>query len=293
MGRPALIVSDVHLGVHPATAEAFAAFLRYAAAHAAELLIAGDLFNLFFAFRTFTPPEHVPWLARLREVVDAGVRVRFVGGNRDANEWSGWALGRIGVEVLPDPSHIQFAGRRTLVAHGDGVRPGRAEYRKRLRVLRHPVTVWAAEHLVPRQWLYDTLVDRYVGDAREWAARHARGLSTGPKPRAPEIEAWARGALAADPTLALVVAGHAHLPAVREVGPGRYYVNAGDWISHFTYAELPPGGGPPEVRWWPTRALFDWETLDDGRERTRPPSGTPDGAGSPSAYRSPAAHGVT
>lgn len=276
-GRPSLVVSDVHLGVSDATEAAFAAFLRYAATDAAELLIVGDLFDVFFAFEHYSPREHARTLSILREVVDAGVRVLFVGGNRDAIEWSGAALRRVGVEVLPDPAHVRFAGRRALVAHGDGVRPGRTVYRKGQRVLRHPATIWAAGHLLPPHWLFRQLSER--SGARVWAARHARGLSTGPKARAPGVETWALGALAADQTLALVVAGHTHLPALREVGPGRYYVNAGDWISHFTYAELPTDGSRPVVRCWPSRAPLDWATLDDGRERTRPPSAVSVGDG--------------
>ena len=277
-GRPSLVVSDVHLGVSDATEAAFAAFLRHAAAEAAELLIVGDLFDVFFAFEHYIPREHERTLSLLREVADAGVRVLFVGGNRDAIEWSGAALRRAGVEVLPDPARVRFAGRRALVAHGDGVRPGRTVYRKGQRVLRHPATVWAAGHLLPPHWLFRQLSER--SGARVWAARHARGLSTGPKARAPGVEAWALGALAANPTLALVVAGHTHLPALREAGPGRYYVNAGDWISHFTYVEVPADGSRPVVRCWPSRALLDWATLDDGRERTRPPSGVSVGDGS-------------
>lgn len=269
-GRPSLIVSDVHLGVSDATEAAFAAFLQYAAAEAAELLIVGDLFDVFFAFKHYRPREHARTLSLLREVVDAGLRVLFVGGNRDANEWSGAALRGAGVEVLPDPAYVWFAGRRALVAHGDGVRPGRTVYRKGQRMLRHPATVWAAGHLLPPHWLFRQLSER--SGAHAWVARHARGLSTGPKARAPGVEAWALGALAADPTLSLVAAGHTHLPALREAGSGRYYINAGDWISHFTYVAVPEDGSRPVVRCWPSRAPLDWTTLDDGRERRRPPS---------------------
>ena len=77
-----------------------------------------------------------------------------------------------------------------------------------------------------------------------------RGESTGPKPSAAPIEAWARAALAAEPDLDLVLAGHSHLPAFVEVAPGRFYVNTGDWIEHMTYAVLPPGSGAPELRTW-------------------------------------------
>ena len=60
---------------------------------------------------------------------------------------------------------------------------------------------------------------------------------------------WAREQLAADPTIDLVLAGHCHQPVLEEVEAGRYYVNTGDWIRHFTYLSLPRTGAPELLRW--------------------------------------------
>jgi UDP-2,3-diacylglucosamine pyrophosphatase LpxH len=78
---------------------------------------------------------------------------------------------------------------------------------------------------------------------------HEAGQGGGPKHRAPEIEAWAREKLQNDSSLDLVIAGHAHLPAAVEVEPGRFYLNAGDWITNFSYLVV-PCEGDPEVRRW-------------------------------------------
>ena len=47
----------------------------------------------------------------------------------------------------------------------------------------------------------------------------------------------------------LVLAGHTHTPSVTEFQPGRYYVNTGDWINHYTYLVLTPGA-PPRLDVW-------------------------------------------
>jgi hypothetical protein len=39
------------------------------------------------------------------------------------------------------------------------------------------------------------------------------------------------------------------VPAIVEVGPGRYYLNAGDWLSHWSYVVV-GDGGVPELRSW-------------------------------------------
>ncbi len=262
--RPYLVVSDVHLGAVPASTErSFLEFLTFASREARGLVIAGDLFDLWYAPRSFVPRRYVRPLAALAGVVDAGVEVFFVSGNRDAAEW-GDALGAdVGLTVLPDPSRVQLAGRRTLVAHGDGVAPGHAEYAKPYGLLRQRWVVSAAQRLLPSSWLFETLARR--SGTLTWVERHARGESTGPKARAPQIENWARLQLATDRGLRLVICGHSHLPALVEVEPGRHYVNAGDWVSHFTYAVVPSDDRSPEVRRWPSRELVDWNTLDDGR----------------------------
>jgi hypothetical protein len=60
--------------------------------------------------------------------------------------------------------------------------------------------------------------------------------------RAAFLETWAKDQLgAAD--LELVVCGHAHLPVMHDHG-GRYYLNAGDWITHFTYITVRDGDEP-------------------------------------------------
>ena len=55
--------------------------------------------------------------------------------------------------------------------------------------------------------------------------------------------------LAADPALAFVICGHSHVPALIEVEAGRWYVNSGDWLSHFTYVKVTDGGAPTMERW--------------------------------------------
>ncbi|GJG89743.1 UDP-2,3-diacylglucosamine hydrolase [Gemmatimonadetes bacterium T265] len=264
-GTPAVIVSDVHIGAVPDTTErAFLEFLRYAARDAGALVIAGDLFDVGPVDAGPVVPPHAAVIARVAEAVRAGLSVSFIGGNRDPIEWSGPALRGVGVRVLPDPSELWIAGRRALVAHGDGARWGASPYRNPYPLLRHPALVWGVRQVMRTRWrehAFRALAER--SPTRDRAARHARGEPTGPKRRAPAIEAWARMVLDVDPGLALVVAGHSHLPALVEVAPGRFYVNAGDWVSHFTYVIVPPGDGAPEVRVWPSREPVDWGTLPD------------------------------
>ncbi len=266
-GKPFLVLSDVHLGaVPPATERAFLAFLTYAAETAAGLLLNGDIFDVWYAPRQFVPRRYVRALALLAEVIEGGLPVYFVAGNRDVASWGGRILeDDIGLRVLDDPARLRMGTRSALVAHGDGVRGRTASpYRKPAAMLRHPAVIWAARHLLPTNWFFGTLLEN--SGTRIWVARHARGESTGPKARASSIEAWARRELAADATLDLVICGHSHFPALVDVGGGRFYANAGDWVGHHSYLVIPDGQAAPEVRRWPSREFFDWSALDSGMD---------------------------
>ncbi|MFC1661799.1 hypothetical protein ACFL3S_10170, partial [Gemmatimonadota bacterium] len=67
--------------------------------------------------------------------------------------------------------------------------------------------------------------------------------------RARFLEEWAGKQLRAAPDLDMVVLGHSHLPVVKEVEPGRFYLNAGDWIRHRTFAVLETGIPPRVLEW--------------------------------------------
>jgi UDP-2,3-diacylglucosamine hydrolase len=249
LGKPFLIISDLHLGGVPdATEESFRRFLDMASKSASGLLINGDLFEFGIAYRSVIPSKHYRVLAKIADLVDAGLPVFFTGGNHDHLEWGGHALESAGVTLLQDRTVMELAGRRTLITHGDSVCRGRPRVERRLGRSRLYIAFLRSIHpdLVAR-------IQPYTTGTRRQVRRQAGGLDGGPKSHAGEIEAWAREELKRDRSLDLVIAGHSHLPALVEVEPGRYYLNAGDWISHFTYLEIPVEASSPQLRRWTGR----------------------------------------
>ncbi|HKP74967.1 MAG TPA: UDP-2,3-diacylglucosamine diphosphatase [Longimicrobiaceae bacterium] len=241
--KPVYVVSDTHLGaVPPETERAFRGFLDHVATHAQALLINGDLFDFWFEYRHVILREHFRVVARLADVVDAGVKVWFVGGNHDA--WAGSFLrDQVGIELLNGPVELSLGGRRALVAHGDGVGRGDFKYRALKAVIRHPASIGAFRVLHPD-------FGRWVAARASSTEHKAGGGDVAASGRAAYIRQWAEERLRADPGLDLVLAGHAHVASATEVEPGRWYVNSGDWLDGFDYVVLPPGGAPPELRDW-------------------------------------------
>lgn len=239
--KPSIVVSDIHLGGHSETERRFRQFLRHVEDHAAELYINGDLFDFWFEYRSVIHSEHYRVLAALADVVDRGVPVSFVGGNHDA--WGGSFLrDRVGITLLDDASVRQIAGYRCLLVHGDGRGEGDLGYRALKKVIRHPLSIFAFRALHP-DWGW-RLAQRVT------STQEKRGNPGGAnRARAEELERWGRSGLEQDPALDIILAGHTHMPTINEEFPGRYYINTGDWINHYTYLELHPDRAPVLQTW--------------------------------------------
>jgi UDP-2,3-diacylglucosamine hydrolase len=241
-GKPACVVSDIHLGAVPERTErAFCRILGHVREHASELLINGDLFDFWFEYGEIIQGKHFRVLAALAELREAGVPVRFLGGNHDA--WGGSFLrDHVGIEMLREGVELSIGGRTALVVHGDGVGEGDLGYRILKRVIRNPVSIFLFRVLHPE------LGNLLAGGVSKTDSKQGTPGMTNPK-RAAALKEWAVGELKRRPKVDLVLTGHVHQPVVEEVTPGRFYVNTGDWINHFTYLTLTPGAAPEIGRW--------------------------------------------
>jgi len=242
--RPTYIASDAHLGAAPRGMERdFQRWLETAATDAALIFLNGDLFDFWFEWGSVIPRGHTRTLSLLRTIVDAGVPVHLMGGNHDW--WGGSFLTEeIGVVFHPAPVRMKMAGLDVLLAHGDGLGQGDLRYRALRWILRGTA--------VPTlfRWIHP---DLGTALARRVSRTDSKRSDPAADARSSALELWARQALGEDPSLDLVVLGHTHQPRRVEVTPGRFYLNAGDWLRHRSYLVLREGQ-PPELREDPAMA---------------------------------------
>ena len=164
----------------------------------------------------------------------------MMGGNHDW--WGGRFLtDEIGLVLHHEPIRIRLGGHECLIAHGDGLGSGDLGYRLLKRVLRSRSAVRAVRLLHPD--LVSWMVRRVSGTG---APASESGVA---ESRCAALERWARERLVEEEALDAVILGHCHLPAEVEVAPGRFYLNAGDWLSHATYLVLEEGIQPTLMRW--------------------------------------------
>jgi UDP-2,3-diacylglucosamine hydrolase len=226
---PVVVVGDAHIGsAAQADERAFHAFLAAVPSLARRLVIMGDLFDFWFEYRAVIPRRPFRTLARLAALVDQGVEVHFFGGNHD--RWGGSFWDRdLGIPFHPEDAELDLAGRKTWVVHGDGLTETRLGGRIIHRITRHPLTVGTFRLLPPNLGFW--LADHLSGNLAE-ANRSEEAIARA----AAAQEAFARAVLDRRPEVGLVVMAHTHRQRLVEHRPGRFYLNAGQWMVDRHYA---------------------------------------------------------
>ncbi|HTT66484.1 MAG TPA: UDP-2,3-diacylglucosamine diphosphatase [Gemmatimonadales bacterium] len=230
-----VVVGDSHLGAaDPGDQSAFHDFLAALPGFTRRLVITGDLFDFWFEYKFVIPRRPFGTLARLAALIQQGVSVEAFGGNHD--RWGGSFWRRdLGIPFHREGAELELAGRRAWVIHGDGLTETKLGGRIIHRVTRHPITVGVFRALHPDIgfWLADRLSGGLAEANRTEAAMDRAAAAQ---------ERYARALLDRRPELALVVMAHTHRARLVEHAPGRFYLNAGQWVRDRAYAVIDPDG---------------------------------------------------
>ena len=232
-GEQLVIVGDAHLGAVPASVdEAMLAFLDAVPDLGDCLLVNGDLFDFWFAYRKAIPRHGfriVSALAALRKRIP----VAMTGGNHDRWGDSFWDRD-LDIRFGPDGLRLRLGDRDVWALHGDGIAEQHWSARLMHRITRNR-TALAAFRQVPVDAAF-RLVDRMSGHLAD-STRDSAVLDRA----ASAQRTWAEQQLRADPGLALVTMGHTHRPALTEPEPGQRYCNPGAWMDGLRYAVATEG----------------------------------------------------
>lgn len=130
VGGSELFISDLHLSAHePATVARFLTFLEGPARQATRLTILGDLFDYWAGDDDLADPFNTRIAAALRELVDHGIAIDLMVGNRDFLIGQNFAAAA-GVTQLNDPLVREVGGIKTLLTHGDTLCTDDADYQR-------------------------------------------------------------------------------------------------------------------------------------------------------------------
>jgi UDP-2,3-diacylglucosamine hydrolase len=235
-GKKVYFLSDFHLGVpdHATSLvreKRIVSFLESIKKETAVLFIVGDLFDFWFEYKTVVPKGYVRILGKLAEIRDAGIEIHFFVGNHDM--WmSGYFEQELGIPVYYAPQTFEFNDKKFLVGHGDGLGPGDYGYKFLKKIFRNPLCK-----------LLFGLIPPFLGIGLAGMMSKSSRSVTG------DSDATFLGA---DKEWLIIycteqlksehhdyfIFGHRHLPILFQLNEKSTYINLGDWIRYFTYAEF-------------------------------------------------------
>jgi UDP-2,3-diacylglucosamine hydrolase len=114
-----LFISDLHLCPgRPEINRSFSGFLQREAKSASALYILGDLFEYWAGDDDLGDPFNAAVIAGLARLVESGVPIYLMHGNRDFVIGEVFARASL-VTLLTDPTLLSLYGQPTLITHGD------------------------------------------------------------------------------------------------------------------------------------------------------------------------------
>lgn len=229
-------LSDFHLGAPDAAAslqreKKVVQFLDSIKSSAAEIFIVGDIFDFWFEYKQVVPKGYVRLFGKLAEISDAGIPIHFFVGNHDM--WvKNYFQQELNMKVYMQPERFEFNGKKFYVGHGDGLGPGDHGYKFLKKIFRNPLCQWAFGMLPPavglglanyfsrksREAVKD-LDEHFLGEENEWLIVYSKEML--------QKEAYD-----------YFIFGHRHLALDFKLNDKSRYINLGEWVKTFSYAEF-------------------------------------------------------
>jgi len=237
--KKAYFASDNHLGA-PTLKESFSRekhfvnWLDHVKHDAGVIFLLGDLFDFWFEYKTVVPKGFVRTLGKLAEIRDNGIPIYFFVGNHDL--WmNDYFEKELNISVFHSPQIFIINEKTLFIGHGDGLGPKDKGYKRMKKVFTNPFAKWLFRWLHPDigvrlgKYLsvHNKLISgdedaKFLGEQEEWLVQYAK--------RKLETKHYD-----------YFVFGHRHLPMTIPLTENSTYINTGDWIHYYTFAEYSNG----------------------------------------------------
>lgn len=229
-------LSDFHLGAPNPTEsllreKKIVAFLDNIKKTASAIFIVGDMFDFWYEYRHVVPKGYVRIFGKLAELTDLGISIHFFVGNHDM--WmSGYFEKELNIPVYFEPKRFEWNGKKFFIGHGDGLGPGDYGYKFLKTIFRNSIC----------QWLFGLLPPAMaIGTANYFSRKSRKNTNEDELQFLGEDKEWlvifSREVLAKE-HVDYFIFGHRHVPIDYKLNDKSSYINLGDWITNFTYAEF-------------------------------------------------------
>ena len=233
-GKKVYFLSDFHLGAPNDTEsrkreDRLVRFLQDARKDAGIIFIVGDIFDVWFEYKTVVPKGFVRILGTLAQLADEGIQLHIFTGNHDL--WMQDYLSKeLNAKLYFEPQAFTIQNKQFLIGHGDGLGPGDKGYKRLKKIFTNPICQWLFRWLHPDAGIqlanYFSRKSRaktgnadeiFLGEDKEWLI-----LYTKEKAKTMAVDFF--------------IFGHRHYAIDLKINDKSRYINLGDWIRLNTYA---------------------------------------------------------
>lgn len=208
-----------------------------------ELYLLGDVFDFWFEYKHVVPRGFTRFLGKLAEFTDRGIPVHFFTGNHDVWVFD-YLPSEIGVKVYRKPIVRVIDGKKFFIGHGDGMGDPNLGFKLLKRIFTSRTLQWLFARIHPNS---------AVGFGHRWSnhSRYSKGIVAEDfNPKKEHLIQFIEKHQKQD-ACDYYIFGHRHMPLIHLVNHS-YYVNLGDWLTHFTFAV------------WENNSIYLKSYADDG-----------------------------
>lgn len=235
-GKKIYFISDFHLGVpdHERSLQREKKIVRWLnqiKPDAAIIYLMGDVFDYWFEYKHAVPKGYVRLLGKLAELSDSGIEIHYFTGNHDM-----WVFDylptEIGLTLHREPIFKEYNQQKFYLGHGDGLGPGDHGYKFIKKLFANRIAQWLFARFHPNFGIslmrYFSKKSRiatgdddanFLGEDKEWLIIHSKEVLQ-------------------KEHFDYFIFGHRHLPLDIAIGANSRYINLGEWINHFMFAEF-------------------------------------------------------
>lgn len=190
------------------------------------LVLNGDIFDIWFVWKTVMIKGYFPILKKLADLKENGCRIVFIAGNHDF--WfRDFLSDELGCEIYPDTFSETIDGKKIFVSHGDRFTANDLRYQVFRKLIRNKFVMKIFEIIHPDIALnFGKLLSRSSRETKIPKAirqRQESGLDRFAKQKLKEYD--------------IVILSHSHTPKSTIYENG-VYLNSGDWIVHNSYVKI-------------------------------------------------------
>ncbi len=231
-----IFVSDTHIKFKENSEDKlrsalFLDFLHSLKGNTDLLVLNGDIFDLWLAWKHVIIREYFPVLTALAELSQNGTRIVMTPGNHDF--WFGDFLkSQIGIEICPKNFVEKIDGKNFFIDHGDRYTKNDLRYHIFRSLVRNNLVKCIFASLHP-----DLALEFGIK-----LSRSSRKRRIPPKKRELMVNSLQKAALDLLGTRKydFVIFSHSHVPVLLTNENG-IYANTGDWITNYSFLEFSAG----------------------------------------------------